>query len=130
LPSRLSAAPMTSSSGCHSRRSWSAGLEPRHLQEVLHEAVQPIAFLPHRLEHLPPRRGVELRAVVEHRRGRALDRRQRRSQIVRDRAQQRVAQPLGLDAHLRLLRLVGEMGPLDGERGLIGEGLELMELIG
>src|SRR5215831_12532752 len=29
-----------------------------------------------------------------------------------------------------MLRLVGEVRPLDGERGLVREGLELMELIG
>ena len=107
-----------------------AGLEARHLQEILDEAIQPVGLLAHRLEQLLARSRVDLRSILQHGRGGARDRRQGRPQIVRDRAEQRVAEALGLDAHLRLLRLVGQMRALDGERGLVGEGLELVELIG
>jgi hypothetical protein len=106
-----------------------AGLEPRHLQKVLDQTVEPVGLFAHRFQEALACRRVELRAVVQHGGGGALDRGQRRSQIVRDRAEQRVAEALGLHAHLGLLRLVGQMRPLDGQRGLVRECLQLVKLV-
>ena len=61
---------------------------------------------------------------------RARDGGERRAQVVRHRAQERVPQALGLRPHLRLLGLLGEDGPLQGQGGLAGEGLQLVELLG
>src|SRR5207244_5975041 len=47
----------------------------------------------------------------------------------RDRAEQGVPQALAFDPDLGVLSLGGEIGPLDGERGLITECLELVELL-
>ena len=99
---RPSAAPMISSSGCHSLlQLHRARLQARHVQQVAHQPVQPLGLSCDRFQQLAPRAGRRARAVLEERAGRAGDHGQRRAQVVRDRAQQRVAQPLGLDADLR-----------------------------
>ena len=47
-----------------------------------------------------------------------------------DRAQQRAPQPLGLDPELGRLRLLGQHRSLDGERRLVRERLEQVQLLG
>ena len=115
LPKRPSAAPTTSSTGCHSF--WTlqrARLEARHVEQVAAPggpaARPPRAIVSSRSRRVPASR---CRLVLEQGARRAGDRGERRAQVVRDRAQQRVAQPLGLGAHLRLLRVLGEPRALD-----------------
>jgi hypothetical protein len=50
---------------------------------------------------------------------------QRRSQIVRDRRQQRIAQALGFHLQQRRLRHLDIVHALDGDRHQTGKGLEL-----
>ncbi len=76
------------------------------------------------------RLAVETGTAVEDRADRPRDGRQRGAEIVGDRAQQRVAKTLGLDAHLGVLSLVGQIRPLDGQRDLVRERFELVELFG
>ena len=52
---------------------------------------------------------------------RAEDRGERRAQIVRDRGQQRRAQPLGLRRQLGAVDILREIDALDGERRLVGQ---------
>ena len=54
----------------------------------------------------------------------AEDRSERRAQIVRDRGQQRAAQPLGLGQHARLVEPLGERDPLDRHRRLVAQRVE------
>ena len=61
--------------------------------------------------------------VQERRRGH-LHRGQRRAQIVGDRTHQRVPQPVDLLQQLRTHGLLPELGPLQGQRRVIGEGPE------
>ena len=130
LAEPLSAAPITSSSGCHSFRSWQgARFEPRHLQQILHEPVQPLRLLTGGLQQLLARLGIQPRAVFQNGADGPGDRGERRAQVVGHRAEQRVPQALAFDSDLRLTGLLGEVRPLDGERGLIAERFELMELL-
>ena len=46
----------------------------------------------------------------------------RRAQIMRERGEERAAQPFALDRGLGLRRLVDELGALDRDRGLVDEG--------
>ena len=134
-PSRFStrarALPMTSSSGlpvlAHVD---AAGLEPGHLQEVVHEAIQAIGLLLDRVRELAPGRGVERGFLLHQGAGGAGDGGQRRPEIVRDRAEERVAEPVRLGPEAGLLGLLDERHALDGEGGLGREGLEEMELLG
>ena len=63
---------------------------------------------------------VFLREAAQARHG-ADDRGERRSQIVRDRGQQRRAQPLGLGQHAGLVEPLGERNALDRDRRLIAQ---------
>ena len=101
-------------------------LQARHLQQVLHEPVQAIGLLAHRLEQLVARRSVEPAPLVEDRADGARDRGQRRAQVVGHRAEEGVAQALRLDPDLSLLGFLGEPRALQRQRGLGGERLELM----
>ena len=106
-----------------------AGLEPRHLEQVLHQAVQAVGLLVNRLRELASRRGVEARLLLDQSAGRAGDGRQRGAEIVGDGAEQGVPESLRLGAEVRLLSLVHQRHALDREGGLGGEGLEEMELL-
>src|SRR2546422_9031831 len=107
-----------------------ARLEPRHLEKVLDETIQALGLLTHRLQELVTRLAVETGTAVEDRADRPRDGRQRGAEIVGDRDQQRVAKTLGLDAHLGVLSLVSQIRPLDGQRDLVRERFELVELFG
>ena len=122
---------MTSSSGCHSVRSWSAPDSRR----VISSRFWTSRFSRSASSRIDSRSSCRVwasrRVRFSEMRARGPgDRRERRPQVVRDRAEQGVAQALGLDPELGLLGLVGELRALDGEGRLVGERLELMELLG
>src|SRR3989442_10687012 len=106
-----------------------AGLEPCHLEQVLDEAVQPFRLLAYRFQEFLLRSIVESGSFVQDRADRPGDRRERCSEVVRDRAEQGVPQALAFDPDLGLLGFGGEIGALDRERGLVAECLELVELL-
>ena len=93
-----SALPITSARSIRPVRSLQrSGLEPRHVQQIADEAVEPLGFVldgPDQIE-LALRR-IQRLALRRQAGRRAQDRRKRRAQVVRDRRQQRRAQPLGL----------------------------------
>ena len=67
---------------------------------------------------------------MRQRLGQADQRRERRAQVVRQRRQQRIAQPLGFHLHQRLLRDLDVVHALERDRGQRGEGVELPPLLG
>ena len=100
-----------------------AGLQPRHVEEVGDEAVEPLGLLDDGRQELgfaASSRRRRSRAGVRPRRGS----RQRRPQVVRDRGQQGRAQAVGLGARSAWSRSSTRSDPLDGERGLVGERVE------
>ncbi len=78
------------------RRRHRAGPGPRQLEDVAHDAVQPVALLEHRLQELPPLQGIVRRLLVEEAGHARLDRRKRRAKVVRHRREQRRSEPIGL----------------------------------
>ena len=73
---------------------------------------------------------VERRLRLEERAGGPGDDRERRAKIVRDGAEKRAPEPLGLDLDLGLLRLLGEARALERRRNLVGEDVEQRALLG
>ena len=73
-----------------------AGFELGHVEQVGDEAVEPLGLVDDGRQQLGLGGVVERAATVAQRPGRAEDRGERRLEIVRDRGQQRRAQPLGL----------------------------------
>ena len=73
-------------------------------------------------------RAVLLREAAQAR-DRAEDRGERRPQIVRDRGQERGAQPLGLGQHAGLVEPLGERNALDRHRRLVAKRVEQPPLI-
>ena len=74
-----------------------AGFEPGHVEQVGDEAVEPLRFVDDGREQVGLGGVVERARKVAQRAGRAEHGGQRRLEIVRDRGQQRRAQPVGLD---------------------------------
>ena len=105
-------------------------LQPRHLEQVLHQPVQTLGLVAHGLQQLVAGAVVEAGAALQDRADGAGDRGQRRAQVVRHRAEQGVAQPFGLDPHLSGLRVLGQARALQRQRRLGGEGLELVQPLG
>ena len=106
------------------------GFQPRHVQQVADEAIEPLGLLLDVADQVQPRRGVQRVAVRRQAGGRAEDRRQRRAQIVRDRGQQRRAQPVGLGHQPRAIHVLDQVDPLDRQRRLVGQRIEQPPLIG
>ena len=126
-----SALPTTSSSGCHCRFSctWPdcrRAMSSRLLtSEFMRSAASRIAA--RRSRPCAPRR-----AALRHRQrlGHADQRRQRRAQVVRDRGQQRIAQPLRFHLHRRPLRDVDVVDALERDREQRRAGVEQPALLG
>ena len=72
---------------------------------------------------------VEAGAEIAHGAGRAKHRGQRRLQIMRDRGQQRAAQPVGLHRALDAVHVLDQQHPLDRERALIDQRIQQAALI-
>ena len=107
-----------------------AGVEPGHVQEVADEAVEPLGLAQRRAEKLVARRLVVAVAVAPEAGQRADDGGERRAQIVRHRGQHGRAQPLALGAQAGLVDILGQGQPLDGDGGLVADGLEQPALRG
>ena len=103
------------------------GLQPRHVQQVADEAIEPLRLVLDVADQIAPRRCIE--RLAEAGRG-AQDRRQRRAQIVRDRGQQRRAQPVGLGHQARAIHILDQVHALDRQRRLVGQRIEQPVLIG
>ena len=76
------------------------------------------------------RRSVEFGAMRDKACRRADDRGERRAQIVRDRGQQRLPQPVRLLGEPRLFDIRGEMDALDRQRRLVGQRIEQAAFFG
>ena len=81
-------------------------------------------------DELRTRLGIQVEAGVVEGAARARDHRERSAQVVRDRCEERVAQAFRLDGNARDLGLLGQLGPLDREGDLPGEGFEEVALFG
>ena len=66
---------------------------------------------------------------VAQRAGRSEHRRKRRLEVVRDRGEQRGAQPIGLDRALRPLHVLDQMDALDRQRALVDQRIEQPALV-
>jgi hypothetical protein len=101
------------------------GLELGDVEEVAHVPVEAHRGGVDVVQQLAPRGFVEV-LLVEQRARRTEDRGDRRAQVVAHRAEQRVAQALVLDLEARRGRGLGEQRALERQRGLIGEGLQVV----
>ncbi len=106
-----------------------AALDARHVEQIVDQRAHPPRLVGDRL------RGLELRAGQRglgqrERLGEADQRGERRAQVVRERGEQRIAQPLGLHADQRLLRDLDVVHALERDRGQRGERVELPPLLG
>ncbi len=109
-------------------RSGGAGLEPREVEEVAHDPVEPLRLAEDRLGELAAVVGIERELAVRERAGRGEDRHQRRAEVVAHRAQERrlqrvaAAQGLGLEGLRRQpLAFVGQLAQrLQGRLRLLG----------
>ena len=99
-----------------------AGLYPRHVQQVGHEAVEAVGLRVDELGELFQVARAERGTVFEQRRCRDLYRRERRAQVMRHRAHQRphgAGRPPPTNA--RTDGVVAEPGPLQGKGKVVGE---------
>ena len=72
---------------------------------------------------------VKLAAEIAQGAGRAEHRGQRRLEVVRDRGQQRRAQPVGLDGALDAVHVLDQQHALDRERALVDQRIEQPALV-
>ena len=126
-----SAAPTTSSTGCHSLSHRDrARLQTRHIEKVGDEPIEAPGLLVDRLDKLPTaRRGQRFAAAQQRARG-PCDRRQGRAQVVRHGSQQRASDPFRFRLQLGRLRLGGQVRPLDRECDLARERFQEVQALG
>ncbi len=95
------------------------GLDPRHVQQVRDQHVQPVGLRVDRAEHLEllVLRTLDLR--IQQIRDRGLDRRERAPKVVRDGGEHAPADLIGLPEDLRLRRGAQETVALQHERELV-----------
>ena len=103
-----------------------AGVDARHLEDVLEQARQPVDLGEDQVALLAPLLLVGPRGLEVARRD--PDRGQRRPQIVAERGEQRRLQRLALAREIGRLALVEELRPLDRDRGEAGDGVERRRL--
>jgi hypothetical protein len=82
------------------------------------------------LPMISPRCVGERSREIAQRAGRAEHRGKWRLEIVRDRGQQRRAQPVGLDRAFRPFDVLDQVDALDRERTLVDQGIEQTSLVG
>ena len=106
-----------------------AGFEFGHVEQIGDEAVEPLGFLDHGGEQFVLLRVVKAAAEVAQRGGRAKHRGERRLEVVRDRGQQRAAQPVGFHRALDTVHVLDQQHALDGERALVDQRIEQAALV-
>ena len=106
-----------------------AGFEAGHVEQIADEAVEALGLVLQGGEQLVAIALVILVGVAAQARHGAEDRGERRSQIMRDRGQERGAQPLGFGQHAGLGQAARQRDALDRDRCLIGERIEQTALV-
>ena len=106
-----------------------AGFELGHVEQIGDEAVEPLGFVDHGGEQLVLLRVVEAGAEIAQGGGGAEHGGQRRLQIMRDRGQQRAAQPVGFHRALDPVHVLDQQHPLDRERALIDQRVQQAALV-
>src|SRR4030095_5524616 len=91
--------------------------------------MQAVRFLRNGLAQFVPFRRIKRRVFLQETAGSPSNRRQGRAQVVRHGTEQGVPQPFGGDLDLGLLGFSGQGGAFNAQSGLIGKGLEQMELL-
>ena len=107
-----------------------AGLEPGHVEQIGDEAIQPFRFGEDGGEEVCAGFLAQVVGEVAQRAGRPDDGGERRAQVVGDRGEQRLAQPVGLGGAHGALHVLDQVDPLDGDGRLIGERVEQTALLG
>jgi hypothetical protein len=106
-----------------------AGLDPAHVQEVLHQVGQAVGLDVDECGQPAARFGADVEPGIGQRGGRCLDRGERSAQVVRDRGDQRSGQARHLLGHPGPQRLLAKLGTLDGQRGLVSEQEQGLALV-
>ncbi len=101
-----------------------ACFQPRHVEQVADETVQPLRLLLDGVEHGGP--GCLVQGAVPGRQagGGTEDGGERRAQVVRDGGQQGRAQPVGLRLQARLVDVAHQVDPFHRQRRLVGQGVQ------
>ena len=107
-----------------------AGFELGHVEQIGDETIEPLGLIDDRRQKLGLFAVAQPVGEVAHGAGRAEHRGERRLQIVRNRGEQRRAQPLGLGRALDPLHVLDELHALDRERALIHQRVEEPPLLG
>ena len=126
MPPSDASASSTNSSNPTARRSQleCARLYAGHVEEVGHQPGQPIRLQLNQLQQLGPVIGAQAGVDLAQARHRRLDGGQRGPQIVRRRSHERAAPTVDLLEQAGPQGLLAQLGPVDGQRGLVGEGAE------
>ncbi len=103
--------------------------EAREIEQVADQPVHALGFVQQRIEQCALALAAERRFAVAQRRSRADDRRERRAEIMRDRAEQHVAQALRFDLEPRVLRGLRELDALHRDRRLIDQRFDQAHLL-
>ena len=101
-----------------------AGFQPGHVEQIGDEAIEPLGFVDHGGEQIVLLVVVRSAAEIAQGRGRAEHRGQRRLQVMRDRGQQRAAQPIGFHRTFDPVHVLDQQHALDGERALIDQRVQ------
>ena len=98
------------------------GLHPAHIEEIGHQAVEPVDLILDEMEQLLTFLAPEIGVGVREGRGRDLDGGQRGAQIMGDGAHQRLLETVDLLEELGAHGLFAQLGPFHGQGDVIGEG--------
>ena len=101
-----------------------AALDPDHVEQVRDQPAHPLGLLDDGAGQLPAGRVVAGASLLEQRGRGAFDRGERRPHVVRERAEQRGPQALGLDLDRGAAAPLRQRHPLEGDGRLAGERLQ------
>ncbi len=106
-----------------------AGFQLGHVEQIGDESIQPLGLVDHGGEQIVLLGIAQVGAEVAQRRGRAEHRGQRRLEVVRDRGQERAAQPVGFHRALDAVHVLDQQHALDRERALVDQRIEQPALV-
>ena len=109
---------------CHRSELERACLQPGHVEKVGHQPRQAVRLQLNELQQLGAVLRAQLSIDLAHARDGRFDGSQRRAQVVRGRAHQRAAPTVDLLEQACPQRLLAQLRPVDGQRGLVGERAE------